>query len=273
MGEHLPTFILDWILPASVGLVIGSFLNVLIHRIPLKESIVFPGSRCPSCKTEIRWYDNIPVFSYLLLRGKCRKCGAKISPRYPLVELLTAILFVAARVTHGLGVGLFVRDWPLISILIAVTFIDLDHRIIPNVLSLPGTAFALATSFLDTHLGLEPLTTFGLFAPPESEALTAMIRSAEGAALGWGMFFGLAKSYELATGRAGLGGGDVKLLALIGAFLGPVGVVITVLVSSVLGSVVGISWALLTRKKNLMTAAIPYGPFLVVGGLYYYLFY
>lgn len=270
MDAHL--FIFDWALPATVGLIIGSFINVLIHRLPLRESIVFPGSHCPSCKTKIVWWDNIPVFSYLLLLGKCRKCKARISPRYPLVELLTAILFVAARATHGISLGLFVRDWPLISVLIAVTFIDLDHRIIPNVLSLPGTAFALATSFLDSRLGYEPLITFGLFAPPMSDALTAVIRSAEGAAFGWGIFYGLAKIYELASGRVGLGGGDVKLLALIGAFLGPMGVVITVLVSSILGSVVGISWALITRKKNLMTAAIPYGPFLVVGGLYYYLF-
>jgi leader peptidase (prepilin peptidase)/N-methyltransferase len=190
-----------------------------------------------------------------------------------MVELLTGLLFVAARATHGTSVGLYVRDFPLIAILVAVTFIDLDHRIIPNVLSIPGAAFGLVTSFLDSRLGFEPLTTFGLVSPPSSEILTAVVRSTEGIFLGYALFYGLARSYELATGRAGLGGGDVKLLTLIGAFLGPMGVIITIFVSSILGSVVGIAWALMTRRKNLLSAAIPYGPFLVVGSLYYYLFY
>jgi leader peptidase (prepilin peptidase)/N-methyltransferase len=263
--------IYSWAVPVVLGLIVGSFLNVVIHRVPRKLSIVSPGSRCPSCSTPIRWYDNLPVLSYLLLAGKCRKCKTRISPRYPLIELMTGLLFVAARARHGADWLLLVRDFPFLSILVAVTFIDLDHRIIPNVLSYPGTVLGLATAFLDPRLGTASLITFGLW-DTQSLPMIAAVRSLEGAGLGFALFYGLARGYQAATGRAGMGGGDVKLLTLIGAFLGPMGVIITILISSVMGSVVGLAWALITRRRNLMTTAIPYGPFLVVGALYYYLF-
>ncbi|HUP57775.1 MAG TPA: prepilin peptidase [Bdellovibrionota bacterium] len=263
---------MSWLAPGLLGLVFGSFLNVVIHRVPRRKSIVYPASHCPSCRKPIEWYDNIPVASYVALRGRCRRCKKKISIRYPVIEALTALLLLAARARHGLDLTMIVRDVPFILMLVAVTFIDLDHRIIPNVISLPGTALGLLTSFLDPRLGAETLLTFGFFDPPSSEALTAALRSIEGGLLGFGLFYGLGWTYERLTGRYGLGGGDVKLLALIGTFLGPMGVLTTVLVSSVFGSVVGIGWALATRQKNLMTSAIPYGPFLVIGALYYYLF-
>jgi leader peptidase (prepilin peptidase)/N-methyltransferase len=255
-----------------MGLIWGSFLNVVIHRVPKRQSVVRPGSRCPSCRAPIRPWDNIPVLSFLLLRGRCRSCKTKISPRYALVEFLTGVLFVAARARYGFTWELIIRDWPFLMILVAVVFIDLDHRIIPNVLTFPGTALGLATSVLDSRLAAEPLFTFGLFAAPSSDALTSFVRALEGGMLGFSLFYGLAWAYERATGRSGLGGGDVKLLAMIGTFLGPGAVLTTVLVSSVFGSVLGIGWALVTRKSNLMKASIPYGPFLVIGGLYYYLF-
>jgi leader peptidase (prepilin peptidase)/N-methyltransferase len=236
----------------AFGLIIGSFVNVVVARVPHGHSIVRPGSSCPSCQAPIRWYDNLPVLSFVLLGAKCRHCRAPISARYPIIEALTAILFVAATYRSGWGWHLFVRDWPLMAALVAVTFIDLEHRIIPDVISLPGIVLGLATTGLD-------------------ERMTWPLAFA-GAAIGFGVFYLFAWLYERSTGRAGLGGGDVKLLAMLGAFLGPLGAFCAIFISSIFGSVVGIGWALATRKQSIMKVAIPYGPFLVVGGLYYYLF-
>jgi leader peptidase (prepilin peptidase)/N-methyltransferase len=238
----------------ALGLVLGSFLNVVIARVPEGRSIVAPPSHCPQCSAPIRWYDNIPLLSYAWLKGRCRSCRAGISPRYPLVEFLTGLLFVAGAVKYGWTWVTVVRDWPMILILVSVTFIDLDHRIIPDSLSLGGVALGLATAYWDWRVGL-------------AGAL-------EGAALGFGVFYAMAWIYQRTTGRSGLGGGDIKLLAMLGAFLGPSGVFCTILVSSVLGSLIGIAWAILAKRKEgegVMKVAIPYGPFLVVGGLYYYL--
>ncbi len=234
-----------------LGLIFGSFLNVVIARLPHGKSVVKPRSACPKCSTPIAWYDNFPVLSYLILRGKCRKCSNPISFRYVMVELITALLFIAVKQRFGLGWLLLARDFPLILILVAVTFIDLEHRIIPDELSLGGLVLGLATSWWVPGLGL--------------------ISSVIGAALGFIMFYAVAWFYQWRTGSSGLGGGDIKLLAMLGAFLGPMGVMVTVLVSSILGSVIGIAWALMSRQKSVMKVSIPYGPFLVIGGLYYYL--
>jgi leader peptidase (prepilin peptidase)/N-methyltransferase len=199
----------------------------------------------------VRWYDNLPVLSYLLLRGKCRSCRAPISVRYPVIELCVAFLFIATWLKFGPGAWLPLRDWPWVSLVVAITFIDLEHRIIPDRLSLPGLALGLLTAWLDPTLG----------------PLNALI----GAGLGFGVFFGMAWLYARATGRMGLGGGDVKYLAMIGAFVGPFGVFYTILVSSVLGSVVGIAFALASGRKRLMRVSLPYGPFLSVGALGWYL--
>jgi leader peptidase (prepilin peptidase)/N-methyltransferase len=196
------------------------------------------------------------VLSWIALRGRCAGCKQPISIRYPAIELLTGLLCVTALYRYGFSLSLFIRDIPFIVILIAVTFIDLEHRIIPNILSLGGIALGLATAFLDHRLG----------DPGHALAISAI-----GAALGFGLFYAFAWLYYRATNRSGLGGGDIKLLAMLGAFLGPAGVFYAILISSIFGSCVGIGWAVATRKKNLMTVAIPYGPFLVVGGLYYYL--
>jgi leader peptidase (prepilin peptidase)/N-methyltransferase len=226
-------------------------MNVVVVRVPRKKSVVKPASHCPVCKEKIRWYDNVPVLSYLWLRGSCRFCKTKIPFRYVAIELLTALLFLATLIRFGAGPLLLVHDWPFVAILVAITFIDLEHRIIPDVLSLGGLALGLATSWWVPELGL--------------------IGSVAGAALGFGIFYGFAWTYHSLTGRSGLGGGDVKLLAMLGAFLGPMGVFVTILLSSVLGSILGVLWAILAKEKNVMKASIPYGPFLVVGGLYYYL--
>ncbi|MDR3608026.1 MAG: prepilin peptidase [Oligoflexia bacterium] len=259
-----------------LGLIIGSFLNVVICRLPDGGSILKPASRCPSCLVPIRWYDNIPLLSWCALRGKCRSCRAPISVRYPLIELMTALLFLAAKLKFGLTPVLMIRELPFLAILIAVTFIDLEHRIIPDELSLGGLVLGLVSTFF-LHASL------------------AWPMSVLGALLGFGIFFGLSWAYLRLAGRAGLGGGDVKLLAMIGAFLGPAGVFATVLISSVSGSLVGLGWAWWARRHgislegpsdqpseledqaaaaadtNLLAAAIPYGPFLVIGAIYYHL--
>jgi leader peptidase (prepilin peptidase)/N-methyltransferase len=245
-----PVF-LENLISVALGLVVGSFLNVVIVRLPQEKSIVFPGSHCPKCQAKLHWYENIPVFSYLALRGRCRGCKDPISVRYPIVELITALLFITVKIKFGFSWLLFARDWPFISILVAVTFIDLEHRIIPDELSLGGLVLGLATAYWTQGLGLPA--------------------SLIGASVGFGAFYGLAWIYLRLTKKSGLGGGDIKLLAMIGAFLGIGGVFAAILISSVFGSVVGIGWALISRKEKVMAVAIPYGPFLVVGALYYYL--
>jgi leader peptidase (prepilin peptidase) / N-methyltransferase len=234
------------------GLILGSFLNVIIVRLPQDKSVVRPGSHCPGCNQAVRWYDNVPVLSFLILKGKCRNCKAAISWRYPMVEFLTALSFLAAYLHSGLGLELLFRDLPFIWILIGVTFIDLEHRIIPDQLSIGGLMLGVLTGGFDTQLSY-------------SEVLI-------GAAVGFSVFFFFAWAYERFSGKSGLGGGDIKLLAMMGAFLGWQGVFFVVFASSVLGSVIGIAWALSVGRKNILKAAIPYGPFLVLGALVYLFF-
>lgn len=233
------------------GLVVGSFLNVVIYRLPLKRSLIRPGSRCQSCNAPVRWFDNIPVLSWFLLKGRCRSCKARIPFRYVCVELMTGLMFVATYVRFGPSWLLLVHDWPFVSLLIAITFIDLDHRIIPDELSLGGLVLGLLTSGLVQDLGFVP--------------------AAIGSAVGFGIFYGFAWLYLRYSGRSGLGGGDIKLLAMLGSFLGTTGVFTTILISSITGSVIGIVWGLAQRQKKVMATAIPYGPFLVLGALYAYL--
>lgn len=233
---------------AVIGLFIGSFLNVCIHRIPREESIVFPSSRCPGCGTKIRPWDNIPVLSYLILRGKCRSCKGKISIRYPLVEALSALLALAMLYRFGLNAG-FAVYYAWACVLLVITFIDLDHQIIPDSLSIGGIAAGLVlvwwmpVSYPDALVGL---------------------------AVGAGLLIAVIYGYYFLTGKQGMGGGDVKLLGMIGVFTGWQGVLFTIFTGSLLGSLAGIPWALLQRKN--MQTAIPFGPFLALGALIYVLF-
>jgi leader peptidase (prepilin peptidase)/N-methyltransferase len=238
------------------GLLIGSFLNVVIARLPERKSLTFPGSRCPKCGYSLRWYDNIPVLSYLILRGKCRSCRDPITVRYPVVELLTGLLFLAVKIRFGFSLLLIIRDLPFVAILVAITFIDLETRLIPDPLSLGGLGLGLATAAFTPGLGI--------------------VSSLSGAALGFGLFYAIAWYSHWRTGRAGMGGGDIKFLAMLGSFLGPIGVLTTIFVSSVLGTILGLSYAWISRKQSggegsLMKVSLPYGPFLVVGALYTYL--
>ncbi|MGE4231962.1 MAG: A24 family peptidase [Bacteriovoracia bacterium] len=227
------------------GAVVGSFLNVLIYRLPKGFHINKPArSVCPQCKKQIPWYDNIPIVSFLFLKGKCRNCKKKISPRYFIVELLSALLFLGIFRNYGMFFESLYYVF-FAATLIAITFIDLEYYIIPDLLSFTGIAVGLFGSFWVEALG------------PVSSLL--------GIIFGGGSFWLLSFLYEKATNREGLGFGDVKMLAMIGAFLGPQGVLFTILVSSLTGSVIGLTMMVL-KKKNLKMA-LPYGPFLAIGAL------
>jgi leader peptidase (prepilin peptidase)/N-methyltransferase len=233
---------------ALFGLFIGSFLNVCIYRIPQGRSVVFPSSRCPGCCAKIRPWDNIPVLSYLILRGRCRSCAERISPRYPLVEILSALLATAMLYRFGLTAS-FAIYYAWACVLTVITFIDLDFQIIPDRLSIGGIIAGLVlvpwlpVSYPQALLGL---------------------------GLGAGLLIAVIYGYYFLTRREGMGGGDVKLLGMIGVFTGWQGVLFTIFMGSLLGSLVGIPWAL-SRKKG-MQAAIPFGPFLALGALIYVFF-
>ncbi len=237
---------LDSIVAFFVGACVGSFLNVVVHRLPRGESLWGPRSRCPSCGTPIAWYDNLPLLSWLARRGRCRACGGPIAARYLVIELLAALLLVALQARLGWSLELLVSFY-FSCTLVAVAYIDLDHQIIPDVLSLPGIAVGLLTAPL-LHASA-PLEAFG--------------RAALGALVGGGILLAVAWGYERATGREGMGGGDVKLLAMVGAFLGWQGVLLTLLLGSLVGSVIG--FAVMVARGADTKLAIPFGPFLSIG--------
>ncbi len=235
-----------------VGLVIGSFLNVCIYRIPKGKSIVSPPSACPACGSKIKPWHNIPVLSYILLRGRCAYCGAGISPRYPLIELLNALLYVAVLYRFGLHPASFLI-MVLISAFIVVTFIDLDHQIIPDGITLPGIVLGLI---------LGPL----VLRNPAIPWHTGFINSLLGVVVGGGFLWITFHLYYALTKREGMGGGDVKLMAMIGAFLGWKAVLLTIFLGSLLGSVVGLGLVIF-KGMNMRKTPIPFGPFLVAGAM------
>ena len=228
------------------GLCVGSFLNVCIHRVPLSKSIVFPASACPACGTAIRFYDNIPIFSYVLLRGKCRACKALISPRYPLVELITGLFAWAVFAKFGPGLSAVVH-FAFIAALLVITFIDIDHQIIPDRISLPAIPILVACSFF-----IPEITLF---------------QSLLGLVAGGGSLWLVAWVYAVLKKKQGMGGGDIKLLAMIGALLGPLGVVFTVFFASAVGAIVGI--LVMARQKGTLKQKIPFGPFLAMCAIAY----
>ena len=232
------------------GLAVGSFLNVCIYRIPLKKSIVHPPSSCPQCGSRIRFYDNIPVLSYIVLLGRCRQCRARISPRYPLVEVIVGLLSVVLFIQYKPSLQ-YLFLFLFGAALVAVAFIDLDHKIIPDVISLPGILVGLAFSFFPSA-GISPLD--------------ALIGAAGGAA--FLLLVGMA--FEKVTGREGMGGGDVKLLAMIGAWMGWKALPFIVLISSFTGAVIG-GLSLVVSRQG-MRSRIPFGPFLALGALLFLFF-
>lgn len=236
------------------GLVIGSFLNVCIYRLPRGQSIVTPRSYCPECGRFIHWYDNVPVFSYLLLGGRCRNCKKSIPFRYPFVELITGLFSFFVYLKFGAHLSYFFYFIFLAAPLIALTFIDLDHQIIPDVISLSGIITGIIAN---------------LFISPEP-IIPTLLQSLTGILAGGGSLFLISWIYEKLRHQEGIGGGDVKLAAMLGAFFGWKGVFLILLLSSFLGSVIGIFLVLFYRKG--LQLAIPYGPFLATGALLYLFF-
>ncbi|MBW1988947.1 MAG: prepilin peptidase [Deltaproteobacteria bacterium] len=231
------------------GLIIGSFLNVCIHRLPLSQSISAPRSRCPHCMATISWYDNIPLVSYVILRGRCRSCKAWISLRYPLVELLSGIFAVATVLRFGLtasGLGCYM----LVCALIVVTFIDLDYQIIPDVITLPGVLAGFGFSFVMVDVSWKA-SLLGILA-------------------GGGSLLAVAWGYQFLTGKDGMGGGDIKLMAMLGAFLGPLGILFTLMAGALTGSVIGVALMIFRKEDGKM--AVPFGPFLAIGAILYIFF-
>ena len=225
----------------AFGACIGSFLNVVIYRLPLGQSVVSPPSRCPQCGYLLQWYDNIPIFGWLLLGGRCRKCRKSISIQYPLVELITALLFVLVVWATPAG-PLLASRLILVCILIALFGIDLEHQILPNSITLPGIVAGVLLSFI---------------APPGWR--DAVI----GVLLGAGILYGIAAAYYWWRREEGLGMGDVKMLAMIGAFLGWKAVLVTLVLSSISGAVLGM--ALIAAQRGGMKLALPFGTFLSIG--------
>lgn len=231
-----------------LGLVVGSFLNVIIYRLPRQKSIVSPSSRCGICRSSIVPYMNVPILSYIFSLGRCSKCGAIYSGRYPVVELLTALLFLGVWSHYGFGSLTLIYCF-FVAALVVASFIDLELRLIPDSVSVGGWALALIVSMLS--IPHYPMTLY-----------SALV----GSAVGFGLFFILSRSFFWITGEEGLGGGDVKLMGFVGAVLGLKGVIVTTLIGSVLGAFVGLVVLIVMRKGRRFP--IPFGPFLAVGALF-----
>lgn len=229
-----------------LGAVVGSFLNVCIYRIPAGQSVVSPPSSCPKCGNRIRWFQNIPILSYLFLRGRCGFCQVRIPLRYALVEASSGLLFVVVLFHFGLSSATPVF-WLFVATLLVITFIDLDHQIIPDVISLPGIAIGFLCSFAIPWL--------------------SWYDSLFGVLLGGGLLLAIAWLYETLTKREGMGGGDIKLLGMIGAFLGWKAVFPIIFFASLGGTLIGVP--LMVAKGRSSRFALPFGPFLAVAAVVY----
>lgn len=227
-----------------VGLFVGSFLNVCIYRLPRGESVVWPGSHCPSCHQPVAPYDNVPVLSYLWLLGKCRRCKAPISIQYPLVELLSGLAYVLVVWRFGL-------TWPALvyaafcAALIVVSGIDLEHQIIPDRITLPGLAIGLVAAVTILPIGI--------------------VNAVAGVAVGGGLLWLLAWLSPYLFGKEGMGGGDIKLMGMVGAFLGWKPALLTIMLGALAGSVLGMTLIVIKRLRR--DQYIPFGPFLALGAV------
>jgi leader peptidase (prepilin peptidase) / N-methyltransferase len=239
--ESAPAF--EAVYVTLLGLMLGSFMNVCIYRLPRGLSPVRPRSGCPKCGHMLAWYENVPVASYLFLRGRCRKCRVRISPMYPIVEFITGAVFLAGYLYYGPSALLVVRlgfAWAMIALFV----IDYQHQILPNVITVPGIVLGIMANVL---------------------AGPGWVASIVGAVVGAGSLYTIAEIYYRVRHEEGLGMGDVKMLGMIGAFLGWKLVLLTLVISSFLGSIIGV-FVLVSRKESLKYA-MPFGTFLAVGAL------
>jgi len=235
---------LNYILIFILGLIVGSFCNVCIYRIPKNESIIYPTSHCPKCRTTIKPVDNIPLLSYILLKGRCRNCGSKISIQYPVVELLTGMIYLIIYLIYGLSIQSLIYII-LSSALIIIAFIDLNEQIVPDVISLPGIGVGLILSFFVPYL--------------------SFINSALGVVVGGGIILIIALVGSMIFKKEAMGGGDVKLAAMIGAFLGWRYTIISLFLGFFLGALAGIF--LVLSKIKSKEDMVPFGPFIALGSL------
>jgi len=235
---------IEIILIFVLGLIVGSFSNVCIYRIPRNESVIYPASHCPKCRTKIKPIDNIPLLSYILLKGRCRNCGSKISIQYPVVEFLTGLIYLIIYLTYGLSIQSLVYII-LSSALIIIAFIDLQEQIIPDIISLPGIVVGLILSFIVPYI--------------------SFINSALGALVGGGIILIIAWVGSIIFKKEAMGGGDVKLTAMIGAFLGWRYTIISLFLGFFIGALVGI--ILILSKIKSKEDMVPFGPFIVLGSI------
>jgi leader peptidase (prepilin peptidase)/N-methyltransferase len=254
---------------AVLGAVIGSFLNVVIHRVPLEQSIVFPSSTCPKCQAAIRAYDNIPILSYLILRGRCRSCGIRISPRYPAVEALTALLFAAVTWHDGLTFSL-PFDLAFAASIVALVFIDAAHMILPNVITYPGIIFALisriAIPYLASPNHFDDLAGLAGALPAYPLWMTSLIGATIGAVIGGGSLWLMGFLWEKLRGVEAMGLGDVKMMVMVGAYLGWRLTILTIFIAVFSGSIMGIAVMAYRGRRNLQMM-LPFGIFLGIGAI------
>jgi len=253
-----------------LGAMIGSFLNVVIHRLPREQSIVFPNSTCPRCHAKIKAYDNIPIVSFLILRGQCRSCGAPISPRYPAVEALTAFLFAAVTWHDGWSFAL-AFDLAFAASILALIFIDAEHMLLPNAITYPGILFALITRAVIPHFAgpnhFDDLPQLITLFPPAYPAWTvSLIGAAIGALAGGGSLWLMGFLWEKLRGVEAMGLGDVKMMLMVGAYLGWRLTILTILISALSGSLAGVSM-MLRRGSRHMQMILPFGIFLGIGSI------
>ena len=259
------------VLSFVLGTMIGSFLNVCVHRMPKGLSVIHPRSRCPQCESSIQWYDNFPILSWLILGAKCRNCKTPISWQYPLVEAITGFLFFLVFWRFGITVasGVYML---LAASMVLVTFVDLTDWTIPNEVTLPGIFVGIGCALVITFYPESMLHIEGPFTMPVANSLLGIV-------VGGGSLFLLDKASLLILGKRGMGGGDVKLLAMLGAFFGLYGVVLIIAISSVLGSIVGI--LMMQMQKRAVAEGgeevaaghyLPFGPYLALAGVIYMLY-
>ena len=262
--EYLPEFFF-WIAIFIFGLLIGSFLNVVIYRLPpstderAKESIVLPNSHCRDCNATIKFYDNIPVLSYAILGGRCRSCRVRISPIYPAVELLVATLYLMAYLKDGKSAALG-GDILFVSLIVPLVFIDLEHHLLLDSLTYPGLVLMVIVRMLAPELviGSLPAGRFGLYGSPPW--LLSLVGSALGAAVGGGSLWMVREAYFRLRKEEGMGLGDAKMMLMVGAYLGWQQAFLTIFLASVLGSLVGM--AIIVGRRGSMKTQIPFGVFL-----------